>query len=274
MAARSAWAGVLTFVINGVPFPVHVAAYTVTTSRKSASFKMLDPKYKMPVSQKLVDTEGNEAARGDTLKGVEVTKGHYVALTDDALELIERLGASEQVEIERFAPVASIPFDLSLGALKFVPNPKVPGSEQPVNIIWNGLRESERAAVIPDWAPTASAYPSTLVIRATGDGLGGSVIPFGSELKSDLPTWVPVADEKAATLAAAAIAQGYCIDDFDISVYQDGKAQRREAAIALALSGEPVPAEVKASAAAPAAPDMMAMLEASLAAQKPEAVTA
>jgi Ku protein len=262
MAARSTWAGAITFA--GFPIPVQV--FTVVKSRKSASFKMLDPVHKMPVSQILVDCEGDKVERAETLKGVEASKGTFVALGDDALELIENQGRSTAVEVERFAAVASIDFSLSLESYVVIPDPKVPGSEQPVQILWNGLRESQRAAVIPEWAATASAKPSTLVIRATGDGLAGSLLPFGSELKTDLPVWVPVADERAGQTFAAVVAKNYSTEDYDISVYKDGKAERREAAIALALSGAPIPAEVKQDAAPAAVPDLMAALEAQLAA--------
>lgn len=262
MAARSTWAGGIMFA--GFSIPVRV--FTLLNSRKSGSFKMLDPTHKQPVKQILVDVDGTEVARADTLRGVEFPKGQFTALPDEALEMIENADRSTAVEVERFAPVATVPLELSLESYIVVPDEKVPGSEQPVQILWNGLHETESAAIIPDWCPRAGARPSTLIVRAIDDGLRGNLLPFAGELKGGLPSFQPQADETKAQTFAAVVAQQYTTDDFDLAAYADGYAERREAAIALALDGKVLDIPKPAEQPQAAAPDMMAMLQAQLAA--------
>lgn len=248
-----------------VPVPIPVAAYSRIRSRQSSSFKMLDPVHKLPVKQQLVDVEGNTVDRTKTFKGVEVSRDNYATIEGDALEMIERAGATDSVEIERFAELSSIDFGLSLQTFFIVPDTKVPKAADTVQILWNGLMFTKRAAVIENWVPKVGARPSTLVIAATSEGLVGHVIAFAEELY-DQPEWSPQISEKIADMFKRTIEVEYSTDAFT-NEYVDGYAERRAKAIELALSGEIVTAAAAVEGDKPAdTPDLMAALEASLAA--------
>lgn len=260
MATRSDWAGSVLFA----GFPISFRAYKRVRDRRSeAGFKMLDPKFHAPVKQAWLDQEGTLIQRADTVKGVEANGGFHV-LPNEALELIEAQGRSTSIEIKEFSPRETVDFSLALTSFVLTPDEKVAGSEGPVNILWNGLRATGRVAVIEGWAQKGNSKPSTLVIDATENGLIGYVEPFRAEV-NPVPTWTPTPDEKQASVFSAFAEQNYTIADFSLDDFTDTKNERHAAAIAMAISGEAsVPEEL--TAPAPAVPDLMAALEASLAA--------
>lgn len=255
--ARSSWTGAITFA----GFPINVAAYAVT-SKSVAGFKMLDPNHKLPVQQKLVDVAGEEVQRADTLKGVEVGKDRYVALDPAAVEMIQAVDRSVTVDVERFAPLDSVPLNLATGAMRLIPDSKVPGSEQPVQILWNGLRATNRAAIITDWCPRSGARPVVLAIYADDDGLIAHTLPYATDL-NDVPNMVPVENEQAATMFEQLVSAQYECGDFTLADYEDGHAARRQLAIDAALNGEVIEAPASAPAK-PSAPDLMAAMAAAL----------
>lgn len=261
MAERATWTGTIRFA--GL-VPIHVSAYAPVKSRRSVSFKTLDPKLKRPVQQVYLDEKGKKVVRADTLKGVENGADNWVALGDDALELIEKATRSSVVEIERFAPAASVDTSLAIETYRLTPNEKVPESEEAVQLLWNGLRSTGRVAVVEDWTARAGSKPSTLVVSADDAGLVGYLMPFEGEVKS-LPLWKPVENESQAVLFEQIIEQNYELGEFNLGQYRDVYSQRRQAAIDMALSGAPAPKEVtEAAEVQVSTPDLMSVLRASL----------
>jgi non-homologous end joining protein Ku len=223
---------------------------------------MLDPIYRQPVSQQLIDTQGAPVVRGETLKGVDDGSGSYVALEGKALELIENVGRSTTVRIERFTELEAVDFTHTIEHYAVLPNAKVPGSDASVSVLWNGLLASKRAMVIEGWSPRASSKPSILVIWANDEGLQANLLAFEYE-HNDLPTFKPTHNPAVGEMFATATASRY-LPTFDPGDYQDTHAQARQQAIDLALSGKPIEDGVPV-APKPSAPDLMAALEASLA---------
>ena len=269
MPARSTWRGAVNihFADTPIPIPVPVAIYTAVKSRRGESFKMLDPVNKMPVSQRLHAIDDTIVERSATLKGVEAGPGNWVAVEGDALSLIEGVGRSTKVEVERFADVDSIDFGRTIEHYVITPDEKVSGSDSSaVQVLWNGLRASRRAAIITNWAPRANSKPSILAITATENGLEGHLLAYEREYQTDVPSFTPDVREKIGEMFERAI-RNYNLDDFDPSAYVDTHAERRQQAIDLALSGAPLGEALAASVqTATESPDLMAALEASLAA--------
>ncbi len=256
MTPRADWRGAILFA----SFPVPVAAYKRVRRDRGDSFKMIDPKDKLPVNRIYVDHNGDKVEYDDLGRGVVVGEVIH-ALPPEALEQIERASRSTFVEIERFAPLNTIALDLSLESYVITFDDKVPGSEQSIQTFWNGLKASGRAAVIQDWCPRSGSKPSTLVIYATDEGLIGNIMPFKFEVKP-CPSFTPAVDKGAQKMAAMAIDTMYPTGPFDLEAYRDGHAERRQAAIDMALAGEPIPAGE--AVPKPAAPDLMQALAAKL----------
>jgi non-homologous end joining protein Ku len=272
MAARSTWKGSvqIQFADTPLPIPVPVAVYTATKSRRSESFKMLDPVFNMPVSQRLVDKDGTVIERSSTVKGVEAGPGQYVALTEQGLELIGNVGRTPVVNVERFAPIESIDFNQAIEHYVITPDPKVAGADAAVQVLWNGLRASHRAAVIQNWAAKENSKPSILVITAQENGLVGTLIAYARE-RNDVPSpFVPQVNEEIGQMFEKAV-RNYNLDYFDAGVYTDSHAERRQQAIDLALSGAPLDEHIAAAQPAePQTPNLMAALQASLAGMAPK----
>lgn len=271
MAARTAWTGSVNF--GG--FPIPLAAYSATSSKSADSFKSLCPCHSQPISQiKTCATTGEKIDNADLLKGAEMSKGNIYTLDKAALEAISSGESTKSVDVERFASYASFERHLWLAdkSFRIIADPKFPGSDKSANVLWNGLRASERVAVIDGWISRAGARPATLVIYADDDGLIGVTLPYERQLVAGLPAGGFGEDEKAAAMFEAFVdAQDYSTDDFDLGTYVDMYRERRDDLIAKAVKGEPIEAaDVKP--AAPSGPDLMAAMEAAMAgAAKPKA---
>lgn len=262
MAARATWTG----AIRLAGFPVNVTFWQRVKTRKSESFKMLDPVHKQPVQSVLLDVAGNRVERSETLRGVERGKEVY-ELPPEALEMIERREKSSTVEIDRFSELDSVPLELSLDSYYIVPDAKTPGSEDPVQILWNGLHATGRVAVVPGWCPRSGAKPSTLVIRATDEGLVGYLMPFRNEVNVPPADFMPNENEQAVAVMTQFIDAAYSTEAFDMEAYRDEHGERRQAAIDMALSGETTAPLSESPQPTSAVPNLMAALQASIDAQ-------
>src|SRR4051794_29907765 len=265
--ARAAWSGAISFA----GFPVNVRLYNRVKSRAAESFKTLAPTDKAPVTQQLIDTAGAVVERADCLKGVELSKGQFKELPPAAVEMIGSAERSVEVEPEQFAPLASVPLELSLKGYKVTPDEKVPGADRPTGIIWNGLRATGRA-YITQITMRAGSRDCILAIWADEHGLYANELPYKAEL-NDVPGWEPVVDEQAAATFEAFIDAQYAdkAGDFDHDGYESRYRERRAEAVQAALNGETIEVpEVKQAEAA--APDLMTLMQASVGeAKKPKA---
>lgn len=263
MAVRTAWTGAVNF--GG--FPIHLAAYNATTSKSADSFKGLCPCHKQPIAQiKTCAVTGDTIANDDLLKGAEMSKGNIYALDKAAVDAIKAGESTKSVDVERFAPLDTIPVWLADKSFRITADPKAPGADASANILWNGLRATGRAAVIDGWIQKASSRPALLVIYADDEGLIGLTLPYPTSLVTDVPKGAFEENEKAAAMFDAFVeTQDYSTDDFDFSAYVDMYRERRDELIAKAIKGEPI---VVPDAPAPkqSGPDLMAAMEAAMAA--------
>jgi non-homologous end joining protein Ku len=263
-ATRSTWSG----SINFAGFPIHVRAFGLVKSRSSQSFKTLAPDG-LPVSQQYVDSSGEVVTRDQCSKGIEVSANQYAVLPPEAVEMIQAAERTDTLEVERFSPLHTVPLHLSVGQYRLIPNEKVPGSEGPVNILWNGLYASERA-LITKWVPRAGARDTLFVVHADRYGLNANTLPFASELQ-DPPEWKPDENEQAQQMFEQFVGINYVLDDFELSAFSSEYEVRREEAVTKALAGEIIEAPSVEDTPAAAVPDLMAAMQNALTSAKPTA---
>jgi non-homologous end joining protein Ku len=272
MAVRSSWSGAIEFA----GFPINVSAYAVLQSASSDSFKGVCDCHQQPVKQdKFCSVDGSRVARANEQAGtngligiskaVEVTKGQFAVLSEAAIESIESSQRTDVVRIERVCSLDSVPLHTATGCMRLIANDKVPGSDGPVAILWNGLRDG-RAAVIEGFSPRSGAKPQLLVVYADDSGLLASTLPYADRVQS-VPGAAPAIDDQQAAMFEKFVAVTYPTDDFDHGAYVNDYKQRRDDASATALAGGTVTAPQSAPAPM-AAPDLMAAMQASLAAVK------
>ena len=137
--ARALQTASLSFGLVTIP----IRLYTAATSQ-AVSFHMLHQKDGSRVRQHLFcEAEDKEISRDDIVKGFEVSKGHYVELTDKELEALEAQ-ANRSVEIQEFVnldDVDPVYFEKTyyLGPDK--------GGEKPYALLAQALKDRNQAAV-------------------------------------------------------------------------------------------------------------------------------
>lgn len=266
-AARPSWSGSITFA----GFPIHLSVFTLSGSRSSDSFKTLDQDGE-PVKQILVDHNGQEIDREDTQKGFATAKDTYVILPPDALEAIKDADSTKNLEIDRFCPLDSVPLYLSRAAYRVVPDPKIPGSEGPAGILWNGLKDSGRA-LVTEWVPRSGARDDILVIHADEYGINANALPYFEELR-DVPEAMYEPNPQAAEMFEQLVTAQYRTDAWAHTAYTSSYAERRKAAIEAAIAGEPIVVSEVVAPKAVATPDLMAAMAAQLGATAPKPAAA
>lgn len=263
MAARASWSGAIEFA----GFPINVRFYPRVKSRSGESFKLLSPAG-APVVQRYLDPDENAYEKGELGRGYQVARGDIRPLDDDALEMIASAERSGVLEPERVCPRSEVDLTLARDAYVVIPDDKVPGSDKPVGILWNGLRANEQVMILPGFTARAGSRDSVCVLHADDEGLYASTLPLADELHTELPAVELTHDEEAeGVFAMFCETVDLAQDTFDLAAYESAYKQRRQAAIDAALKGEKVEVPEVAQAKE-AVPDLMAAMQAATAGKK------
>jgi len=103
MAARAMWKAELALGDEVLPVKLHAAA-----EDRGVHFRLLHARDRTPVRQQLVDPRtGEEVAREEVRRGLEVEAGVFVVLTDEELASLEP-PASRRIEVARFVPAGAL----------------------------------------------------------------------------------------------------------------------------------------------------------------------
>jgi DNA end-binding protein Ku len=95
---RAIWKGAISFGLVTIP----VGLYSATEDRKP-KFKLLRASDGSPVRYKRVaETDAEEVAWDDIVRGYEFEKGHYVTFTDEELTAASADGAAKVVDVVQF----------------------------------------------------------------------------------------------------------------------------------------------------------------------------
>lgn len=269
MAARAAWTGAINLRVDesGLCVPIAVRAYTMLRSKSADSFKSLCPCHKQPVRMpKRCGVDDSELDSASLLKGVEISKGDVRELPAEAVDAIANVGRSETLDILSVTPEDTVPLHLGTARYALAPNDKVPGSEQPCTILWNGLH-ANGLVVITEWVMRSGSRNQLVAIHATDEGLVATCLPYVTDLNA-APAPPLEENETAAQGFPALLAKGgYKVGQFDHTAFTDAYRARREDAIAKALAGEKI--EVAQTPKVAAAPDLMSVLTDALASAAP-----
>lgn len=260
-----AWRGAIEF--SG--FPVNVALYSRVKKQRTESFRTIAPSGQ-PVKTQYVDSATSEPFdSGLTRKGVEVAKGQFAILTEEAIEQISSGVKTTVAKPTEFVPIDSIDLSLAIERFAVRPDDKVPGSAQSVNIVWNGLRASQRAYM--SQVSLRGGHDAILVVYADDRGMWAALLPFEAELYP-VPTHEFEVDAKAEQLFMQVMGAQYdeiVQERFDHSTYESEYRARRQDAIDKIVAGVEV---LEKTEQKPAVPDLMAVLEqAASKAKKPAA---
>ena len=129
----------LSFGLVNIPVKLYPAA-----TSKTVYFHMLHAKDGSRIRQHLFcEAENKEVSRDDIVKGYEVNKGHYVEVTDEELEAMEK-AANQSVEILEFVPLDAV--DPVFFEKTYYLGPDK-GGEKPYRLLADAMKQHNRGAV-------------------------------------------------------------------------------------------------------------------------------
>jgi DNA end-binding protein Ku len=183
-AKRTTWKGHLKLSL--VTAPVRLAPATSAAER--IHFHQLNAATGHRVKQKLVDSSsGKEVDRDDVVKGFEISKGHYVEISNEDLDKVD-VPTAHMIDIERFVDAADVNEIYLDTPYYVVPDGKV--AEEAYAVIRDAMAQAEKAAVA---RVTLSSREHPVLLKACGNGLilttlrDEREVRHGEDYFSDIP---------------------------------------------------------------------------------------
>jgi DNA end-binding protein Ku len=257
------WSGAISFGLVNVPVKLYSAV-----SRKTVRFHQLNAKTGHRIAQKRVDSvTGDEIPYEDIVKGYELTKERYVVITPDELEALDP-EKSRTIDIEDFVDLEDIDPVYYDHPYYLVPDK---GATKAYGLLLNAMEESGKVAVA---RVVLRSKEQLVAIRpAPGNVLTMETMLFADEVVppeelDDLPEAKDLkASQRELTMAQQLIDS--LSSDFEPGKYRDEYREKVLELIERKASGEEIAVQPEAPEPKKV-PDLMAALEASLAAVKGE----
>ena len=255
------WSGAISFGLVNVPVKLYSAV-----SRKTVRFHQLNGKTGHRIAQKRVDSVSNEeVSYEDIVKGYELTKERYVVITPDELEALDP-EKSRTIDIEDFVDLADIDPVYYDHPYYLVPDK---GAAKAYGLLLQAMRESEKVAVA---RVVIRSKEQLVAIRpAPGGVLTMETMIFADEVvAADDIDDLPESKELKVSDREVKMAQ-QLIDslssDFEPEKYRDEYREKVLELVERKAAGEEIAVQPEAPEPKKV-PDLMAALEASLAAVK------
>jgi DNA end-binding protein Ku len=255
---RSIWTGAISFGLVNVPVKLYSAV-----SKKTVRFHQLHEADGARIQQKRFCTaDGEEVPYEQIVKGYEISPDRYVVITPDELEAIEPR-KTKTVDIEDFVDLDEIdplyydhPYYLLPGQ----------GAQKPYKLLVEAMKQANKVAIA---RVVIRSKEQLVAIRPVGDILAMASMNFADEVidpdSFDEAPGDDVETRKREVEMAQQLIESLT-SEFEPTKYQDTYRERVLEMIEAKAEGQEIavqPAEEPAPV-----PDLMAALEASLAAAK------
>src|SRR5215210_1821328 len=260
---RSIWSGAISFGLVNVPVKLYSAV-----SRKTVRFHQLNGKTGNRIAQRRVDPQtGEEVAYEDIVKGYELSRDRYVVIQPDELDALDP-ERTRTIDIEDFVSLSEIDPVYYDHPYYLVPDK---GAAKPYALLREAMHEAGKVAIA---RVVLRSKEQLVAIRPSGDVLLMETMIFHDEVVptdslDDLPD-----DERASASARELAMAQQLIDslssEFEPGRYRDEYREKVLDLIERKAAGEEIVVQPEAPQPK-AAPDLMAALEASLAAVKAKA---
>src|SRR5215218_4001592 len=264
---RSMWSGAISFGLVNVPVKLYSAV-----NRKTVRFHQLNGKTGHRIAQKRVDSAtGDEVNYEDIVKGYELTKERYVVITPEELDSLDP-EKSRTIDIEDFVDLVDIDPVYYDHPYYLVPDK---GATKAYGLLLNAMEQSGKVAVA---RVVLRSKEHLVAIRpAPGNVLTMETMLFADEVVApeeldDLPEGKELkASDRELTMAQQLIDS--LSSDFEPGKYRDEYREKVLELIERKASGEEIAVQPEAPEPKKV-PDLMAALEASLAAVKGDSADA
>jgi DNA end-binding protein Ku len=260
--ARAIWSGAISFGLVNVPVKLYAA-----TSPKAVRFHQLSGKTGARIRQKRVDeSTGDEVAYEDIVKGYELSPDRYVLIDPEELDALDPK-ATRTIDIEDFVDLSEIDPIYYDHSYYLAPSA---GGAKPYRLLLEAMRESGKVAIGKVVLRSKQQLCALRPGGPDGEVLTLSTMLFGDEVvdpdRLDELDGVADGDASERELAMAKQLIDTLSSEFDPSKYRDEYRDRVLGLIERKAAGEELTAVPQAAEEPDAAPDLMAALEASLAA--------
>jgi DNA end-binding protein Ku len=260
--ARSIWSGAISFGLVNVPIKLYTA-----TSPKTVRFHQLSSKTGARIRQKRVDpSTGEEVPYEEIVKGYEITPDRYVMIEPEELDALDPK-ATKTIDIEEFVNLDEIDPIYYDHSYYLAPSA---GGAKAYRLLLDAMRESGKVGI---GKVVLRSKQQLCALRPAGDLLTLTTMLWGDEVLSpDRVDELDAVEDAAATDRELRMAE-QLIDslsaEFDPERFHDEYRDRVLDLIERKASGEEIAVQPETEEPA-AAPDLMAALEASLAAVRSE----
>lgn len=252
--AKAIWNGSVQFGLVNIPVKM-----TTAVSSRDPRFHQINKKTGNRVQQKRVDAAtGEEVPYEDIVKGTEIAKDNYVTITEEELSALDPIG-SKTIEIDTFVDPGELDPVMFEKAYYLEPE-KVEGAK-PYALLLEAMRETGKVAV-GTFVMRSKQYVSCVWPR--GNGLAISTLHWHDELRDAPGVDTSDLDEKQLAMAKQLVES--LAENFDASKYHDTYRERVNDLIEAKAEGKALPAPKQNPSVA--MPDLMAALDASIAATK------
>jgi DNA end-binding protein Ku len=255
------WSGAISFGLVNVPVKLYSAV-----SRKTVRFHQLNADTGHRISQKRVDSvTGDEVPYENIVKGFELTKDRYVVITPEELDSVSP-EKTRAIDIEDFVDLEDIDPIFYDHPYYLVPDK---GAGKAYGLLLEAMRESGKVAIA---RVVIRSKEQLVAIRpAAGDVLTMETMIFHDEVvPTDDLDGVPDAKDLKTTDRELKMAQQLIeslTSDFEPSKYHDEYREKVLELVERKAEGEEIAIQPE-SEEPTKVPDLMAALEASLAAVK------
>ena len=256
--ARAIWSGAISFGLVNVPVKLYSA-----TSPKSVRFHQLSKTTGARIRQKRVDpSTDEEVPYEEIVKGYEVTPERYVVIEPEELDALDPK-ATKTIDIEEFVDLDQIDPIYYDHSYYLAP---ATGGAKAYRLLLDAMRESGKVGI---GRVVLRSKQQLAALRPTGNVLTLTTMLWGDEVLSpDRLDELDSVEETEATDRELKMAE-QLIDslsgDFEPERFKDEYRERVLDLIERKAAGEKIAVQPQAEEPA-AAPDLMAALEASLAA--------
>jgi DNA end-binding protein Ku len=255
---RAIWTGAISFGLVNVPVRLYSA-----TSPKTVRFHQVSAKTGARIRQKRVDpSTGDEVPYEEIVKGYEISPDRYVLIDPEELDALDPK-ATKTVDIEDFVDLEDIDPIYYDHSYYLAPNT---GGEKAYRLLLDAMRESGKVGI---GRVVIRSKQQLCALRPTGEVLTLSTMLFGDEVlppdRLDELDSISEAEASDRELQMAEQLISSLSGEFDPSKYHDDYRERVLQLIERKAAGEEIAVEPATEEPA-AAPDLMAALEASLAA--------
>jgi DNA end-binding protein Ku len=257
--ARAIWSGAISFGLVNIPVKLYSSV-----ARKTVRFNQIDAESGQRIRQQRVNSEGEEIPYEQIVKGYEIGPDKYVTITPEELESVEP-ERTRTIDIEDFVDLEQIDPIFYDHPYYLAPDK---GAAKPYKLLLDAMEESDKVAIA---RVVIRSKQSLVAIRAKDNVLMMETMLFADEI---VPT--DAIEELAATdggkttkreLGMANQLIESLSSEFEPEKYRDEYRDQVLAMIEKKAAGETITVEAP-SEEPQKVPDLMAALEASIAAAK------